>query len=386
MSILLTIIGLSIVIFFHEFGHFIFARIFGVRVEEFGFGYPPRMFGWIKTDKNKWNFKFFWNKNIPKEADKKTIYSVNWIPFGGFNKLKGEMGGQEKDDWGAQKWWKKVLIGAGGVCMNFILAIILFSFCFSAGIPQAVEQTTGGGKIKEIIGIQISMVSPNSSAEKAGIKIGDVVLSIDGQEIKTVEGLQNYIKPKVNQTVKIKIKRNLQIIEKEVNVLPASQNFQDIEESYGVIGVGLANIAIVSYPWYQSIYEGFKTTFLLIGQWCYSLYLIFKTLIIKHHMIGQFVGPVGLAAMGGEVARVGFIYLVQFLAIISVAIGVSQFIPIPGLDGSRILFAFIEGIRKKPIKQETENFILTIGFYLLLVLAVLLTYQDLAHLFSKFFK
>lgn len=382
MFIFLAIVGLSIVVFFHELGHFILAKIFKIRVEEFGFGYPPRVCGFVRSSKKKFRFKFFWSKNEPLEAKTRTIYSLNWIPFGGFNKLKGELGGKSNDDpdsFFVQVWWKKALVAVGGILMNIFLAFFIFALCYFVGLPQDVEQINGG-KILRPVGIQIGMVMPNSPADQAGLKIGDVILSLDGQEFKQVKEIQDYIEIKLNQSLEIKVERQKEIISQVVNVVPSEQIFDDMKESRGVIGIALSQTVIVSYPWHQSIILGVKTTISLTGRLFQGLWLILKNLVVHQQMIGQLLGPVGITTMASDMARVGFIYLLQFIGLLSVAIGVFQVIPFPALDGSRIVFSIIEGVRRKPISSKIELISINIGFYLLLLLLLFITVREIFNL------
>ena len=389
MFIFLAIVGLSILVFFHELGHFIVAKIFKIRVEEFGLGYPPRICGFIvsppgslRAEDKKPGLKFFWGKNKPVEAKKKTIYSLNWIPFGGFNKLKGELGEEvnDPDSFFAQVWWKKALVALGGMTMNVLLAFLIFALCYFIGLPQDIEQVKGG-KILYPVGIQIGMVMPGSPADQAGLKIGDIIVGLDGQEFKEVVEIQDYLKTKLNQSLEIRIKRQKEIISQIVDVVPAQQVFNDMEESHGVIGIALSQTVVVAYPWYRAIILGIKTTILLTGRLFHGLWLILKNLIVHQQMIGQLIGPVGITAMASDMARVGFVYLLQFVGLLSVAIGVFQIIPFPALDGSRILFSVIEGFKGKPINRRTEISLINIGFFILLLLLLFITCREIIGLF-----
>ena len=398
MFIFLAIIGLSVLVFFHEFGHFIVAKILGIKVEEFGIGYPPRIFGIIRLSKYK--LKFFWGKNQPAGTEGKTIYSFNWIPFGGFNKLKGELDGdQAKDSFFAQAWWKKILVAIGGTAMNIVLAMFIFSILYFTGIPQDISSIEKGGKVLRSVGIQIGMVAPDSPADQAEIKIGDIIMQIDGQSFDQIEEIQEYIKTKINQSITIEIKRGEEIIFQTVEVQPYDQVFsaypednkdddefltvQEEEDQLkrGVIGVALSQAAIVRYPFGQAIVIGIKTTFILLGNLFYGIWLIIKTLITKGEMVGGLLGPVGIATMTAEIAKVGYIYYLQFLAFLSVAIGAFQIIPFPALDGSRVLFAIIEGIKGKPISHKIENIVISLGFYLLVTFLLYITVKEILLLF-----
>ncbi|MCD6441930.1 site-2 protease family protein [bacterium] len=386
MFIFLAIIALSILIFFHETGHFLMAKIFKVKVEEFGIGYPPRMGGFVFKGRKP---KFFWGRKSPALTSNQTVYSLNWIPLGGFTKLKGEMNTlPEKDSFSAQVWWKKVLVSAGGVIMNIFLAVAIFSFLCLIGIPRDLSQENlATGKIISPIVIQVSGVFPNSPASEANLQVGDILLDIDGKEFTEVTEIQNYIQGKIGKSIKIKTERGQEIIAQELSVLPYQDIFKDegnLEENVldkGFIGVSLSKTALVRYPWYQAMLKGWSMTFYLLGQMFYGIGLIFKTLIFKHKMIGGVLGPIGITQMISSVARVSFIYLLHFVAIISVAIGAFQLIPFPALDGSRIVFALFEGLRGRPLNQRVEMVATSIGFYLLLFLMAVVSFREIVNLF-----
>ena len=169
--------------------------------------------------------------------------------------------------------------------------------------------------------------------------------------------------------------------------MPYQDIFKDegnLEENVldkGFIGVSLSKTALVRYPWYQAMLKGWSMTFYLLGQMFYGIGLIFKTLIFKHKMIGGVLGPIGITQMISSVARVSFIYLLHFVAIISVAIGAFQLIPFPALDGSRIVFALFEGLRGRPLNQRVEMVATSIGFYLLLFLMAVVSFREIVNLF-----
>lgn len=394
MFVFLAIVGLSVLIFFHELGHFVFAKIFKIKVEEFGIGYPPRLLGFIffpkKERKNSWfkfwkkersRVKFFFGKKTPKQAKEKTIYSLNWIPFGGFNKIKGELGDNDSpDSFYVQAWWKKAIVAMGGVLLNIVLAIILFSFCYLVGLPQDVDNVSEGKIIKQV-GVQVGMVYPDSPAEKSELKIGDVIVSIEGEEIDSVKEVQSQINSNINNLLEIKIKRKEEVLLKTVEVVPAIEISPEYEENEGAIGIGLSNTAIVSYSLKDSILKGFKTTFVMIGQIFTGIWMIFKSIFTKGKMAGELLGPVGITAMASEMAQVGFIYFIQFIGILSVAIGAFQMIPFPGLDGSRVLFSIIEGIKGKPLKKRTEMILMNFGFYILLFVLLYVTFKEIIGFF-----
>lgn len=393
LTFIAIVISLSLIIFFHEGGHFVFSKIAGIKVEEFGFGYPPRMMGIVRIKSTK-KWKIFFGKKLPpaEELDS-TIYSLNWIPFGGFNKIKGEAGeSDEPDNFYAKPWWQRFFSLAGGVIMNVILAMILFSIAFMAGMPTVAEdKDLGKNALVKERGVQIIQIQKKSPAEKAGIILGDIVLRVDNQEVKTTTDLQNYIDQKINQEINLVVKRRgqeraLKIVPQKAEEVFSPEELKDRTLKGGVIGVSLAEVKIVAYPFFSAIWQGTKMAIKMFGRVVKGVYLILKELFVSHKMIGEAVGVVGIATFIGEAYQIGLVYLVQFLGLISIAIAVSQLIPFPALDGGRLLFLLIEIIRRKPVSRKTEALIHNIGFTLLLLLMLFITYRDLLRLGDKLFK
>lgn len=276
--------------------------------------------------------------------------------------------------------------------MNVILAMILFSVAFMAGMPTvAEEKDLGRGAVIKDQGVQIIQVQKKSPAEKAGIILGDIVLKVDNQEIKTTTELQNYIDKKINQEINLKIKRNnkeldFKIVPQKIEDIFSKEELEGRALKGGAIGLTLADVKIVSYPFHLAVWQGVKMAFKMFGRVVEGVYLILKELFVHQKMIGEAVGVVGIATFIGEAYQVGLAYLVQFLGLISIAIAVSQLIPFPALDGGRLLFLLIEIIRRKPVSRKTEALIHNIGFTLLLLLMVFITYKDLLRLGDKFLK
>jgi len=391
ITVIIVLISLSLLVLFHEGGHFIFSRLSGITVEEFGLGYPPRAIGLTKIKKTgKW--KLFFGKNIPQE-EHSIIYSLNWIFFGGFNKIKGEEGESEAaDNFYAKPWWQRFISLSGGVLMNVVLSIILFSICFMVGIPTAEEiKDLGKNAFIKETGVQIIYIQKNSPAEKAGLILGDMILKIDDQEIKKTTEIQDYLGKKVNQEVKIKIRRGERELDFKVIPQKAKEIFakEDLEESIlekGVIGVRLAEVNVVSYPIHLAIWHGIKTTFITFWRIVEGVATILKELVIKQKMVGEAIGVIGIATFIGDAYQIGLVYLIQFVALISVAIAVCQLIPFPALDGGRLLFLIIEAIRGRAISRKTEALVHSIGFTLLILLMIFITYRDLMRLGERLFK
>lgn len=327
-------------------------------MEEFGVGFPPRLWG-IKRGE--------------------TIYSINWVPLGGFVKLKGE-GGEDTEDldsFAHKKIWERSLIISAGVIMNILLAALLLGIGFIFGIPQAIDENLPSYAKVSDQKINIMEVIDGYPAKAAEIELGDVVSSIDGNEYKKITEMQNYLADKNGQPVIFKIQRGEEVMEKEIAPVI-------LEEGYAGIGVGLVESGKISYPWHLAFWEGLKATIILLKAIILAFYELFKNLILGYGLTAELSGPVGIAVVTGKVARMGILHLLQFTAILSVNLAIINFLPFPALDGGRFLFLIIEKIRRKPVNQKIENFVHNTGFLLLMLLVIIVTYQDIVRFGGKF--
>lgn len=368
LTIITFFIVFSFLIFAHELGHFYAARKFGAKVEEFGFGLPPRIFGFSKTA-GRW--RWLGGKKTPG-PEAPTVYSLNWIPVGGFVKIKGENGDEEKtpDSFVVKPIWQRAIILAAGVSMNVILCVVLLAIGFGWGLPVALGEKTPG-KIISGPNVQIIEVLPDLPAQKAGLRVGDFLLAVDGQTISSVNDWQSYLAGKEGQTVNLKIKSRGRELIKPVTVVK-------YQNTIG-LGVGLVETAIVRYPWYLALWQALKAT----GIWLVTIIVAFAV-IIKNLILGapvgvEVAGPVGIAVLTGQMAKMGVIYVLQFTALLSLNLAIINFLPVPALDGGRLLFLLIEKIRGKSIKAKWENLVNNIGFVLLMALMLFFTVKDLNH-------
>lgn len=374
ITILLFIIILGLLVFVHEFGHFISAKKLGAKVEEFGFGFPPRAIGVYKTQEGK--TKIIFKKTPPSAA--RTIYSLNWIPLGGFVKIKGEDGEGKHDpeSFASKPVWKRAIILSAGVTMNFVLAAVIMSIGFGAGMPQVIDRTAKGAKIKNQ-SFQIISVGKDSPASWAGLLPGDEIISVDGKRLD-FPALQAYATSRVGKEVNYFIKRNES--EFSVKITPSILK----ETGYGGIGVGLVEVGIVSYPWYLAIWRGISEMFFFTKEIIIAFATLIKDLFIGRGASVDLSGPIGIAVLTGRVARLGFSYILQFTAVLSVNLAVVNVLPFPALDGGRLLFLAIEKIRRRPVSQKLETAIHNIGFTLLMILVVAVTYGDFVKFGDKF--
>lgn len=366
VTAIIFLVILGVLVFVHELGHFMVARRNGVKADEFGFGFPPRMAGFFQDEKTN-KYKFVWgNKEI---ESKNTVYSINWIPLGGFVRIKGENGDgvKEPDSFASKKAWPRIKILAAGVIMNFIFAWLLISIGLMIGAPEQIEDGANMPDSK----IQITDVLSNSPAEQAGIKVGDEILRTNIQtNFANVLDVQNYINSKKGQEIRFNILRGKEMI--EIKVIPR----ENAPAGQGAIGVGLAQTVIVKYPIHQAIWNGLKAVYNLTLLILVALGGIIAKLFTGHGVGAEVSGPIGIAILTKQVATLGLVYVLQFAALLSINLGIINALPIPALDGGRILFILIEKIKGSPVTQKTEQAFHTIGFILLILLMILITLRD----------
>ncbi|OGG95859.1 RIP metalloprotease RseP [Candidatus Kuenenbacteria bacterium RIFCSPHIGHO2_12_FULL_42_14] len=370
LTVLTFIIILGILVLVHELGHFLTARLFKVKAEEFGFGLPPRIAGWVKNDSGRWQ------KVKNNEADasyKKTIWSFNWLPIGGFVKIKGEDGEGETmpDSFSGKKIWQRFIILFAGALMNFMLCFLLLSIGFATGIPTMVDDTPAAGLNLKSEKIQIISVAADSPANRSGVQIGDVVKSVNNEPITSIKALQEKINQQKNQATEFVFLRGAE----ELNKTIKPEELKDAE-GRAVIGVGLVKTAIVSYPWYQAIYEGAKNTIGLTVAIVEAFGKIIGDIFAHGKVAAEISGPIGIAVLTGQVVKLGFIYILQFTAMLSLNLAIINLLPIPGLDGGRILFLLFEKIKGRPLRQKYVGLVHQLGFFFLIALIILITYRD----------
>lgn len=376
LTILAFIIILGVLVLFHELGHFFSARIFGIKAEEFGFGLPPRLIGIYKTDSGQ--RKIIFGKKFKSANAPNTIYSLNLIPVGGFVKIKGENGEgkNESDSFGHKKIWQRMIVMVSGVSLNAILCVLLLAIGFMFGIPSVLDESAvKGAKSIQNEKIQIISVNKNSPAARVGLTPGDEILTINELPVKSVEFLQNFTNDNNGRILDLGILRNNQTIVYKIipEILPTSDN-------RAVFGIGLAKTGIISYPWYTSLWQGLKTTGYLFLAMITALVDLLKNIITKGQVTAELAGPIGIAVITGQVVNMGFSYVLQFAALLSLNLALINILPLPALDGGRLLFLIIEKIRRKEMNQKIEALVHSLGFALLMVLIALVTYHDLARL------
>jgi len=381
---IIFIIVLSILVLVHEYGHFFVARRFGVKAEEFGLGFPPRAIGWYKNKKGKWltivgnrsaESLATSDKEEERPAPQATIYSINCLPLGGFVKIKGENGEGENDtdSFAAKSIGRRVLILTAGVFMNIVLAWFLLSVGYIIGLPQSMD-TLGANATLSDSQVVIAQVVPDSIAAKAGLEMGDAIISVNGSSVATEKNLQDVIAAHSGQEVDLLVERNNK--EQIIKVIP-----QASAGGRAVIGVAIFSSGLVSYPFFSAFWEGARTTAWILGQIFVSFYNLFISIFQGAAVGDQFAGPVGIATITGQAARLGFSHLLQFMALLSLNLAVLNILPFPALDGGRVLFLLIEKIKGSPVRREVEAVFHNVGFLLLIALVIFITYRDIIKIF-----
>jgi len=382
MTLILFILILSVLVFVHEFGHFLAAKRAGILVEEFGFGLPPRL----------------WGKKVGE-----TIYSINALPIGGFVKLYGEEGpsSAELSSASAGKAYfekslkRRVSVLLGGVTMNVLLGIVCFSILyFVVGIP------TKTGRVR-IVG-----VAKNSPAEMAEIKTDDIIVSVDGQKVTEDSQFVKWTKEKAGQTVILEIHRDKDNpCQTESKVLggmaPKASGFNcrnsnllvsliprpSPPEGEGPLGVAITDMELKKFPWWQMPYlgvrEGFKESLVWGGMIVEALKKTVISLVVRGEVPKDIAGPVGIFQITGQVAKSGILAVFQFLGILSVNLAIVNVLPLPALDGGRLIFLGYELLTKKRMNARLEVLINNIGMAILLALMLMITVNDILRLMNR---
>ncbi len=363
MSILIFILILAVLIIVHEYGHFIVAKKWGIRVDEFGLGYPPRAKVLFKR--------------------KGTLFTLNWIPFGGFVKIFGEdqsdesLHGEGKQmALTSKSRFAQATVMFAGPLFNFLFAWVIVLAILFIGLPSAVD-SRNEAHIKNIQTV-VTEVIEDSPADRAGVMVGDVVKGVSFEN-KTYTSLTDVDFSGMNTTknnfVDVTFVRDGNIVERVITI----GDFTIDEKP--AIGVGLQTVGIYKPPFLKAFLESFKVAGEMIMQIAVGLVILIIDAFKGQADVSQLTGPVGIVSLVGDASNLGLVYLLMFVALISVNLGVINLIPFPALDGGRILFLLVEKVKGGPISPKVANALNSIGFLILITLMVFITFRDIAKLF-----
>ncbi len=368
MSFILFLIILAALIFVHELGHFLIAKAFGIRVDEFALGFPPTLF------KRKYG---------------ETVYKLNIIPFGGYVSIFGENPDDESltGPDAARSMVNKnrgiqAAVLVAGVTFNIIFAWILITLTLMLGISPTAS-FANKDSANTVGKVLVTNVIKESPAEKAGFKAGDLIVKVDDSNRElasstlTIESVQGLIAEKDLDMLTFQVLRGSET--KEISVTPSTGIIADKP----AIGISMDSGELVKVVWYKAPYEGLITTFRATIATAVGLYQFVASAIHGTADYQQVSGPVGIVNMVGNASASGLAYLLFFTAIISINLAIINILPFPALDGGRLLFVVIESITRRKIKPVIMNGFNAVGFILLLLLMAVITYHDIAKMFIK---
>lgn len=362
LTIIIFLVTLSFLVLAHEFGHFWLARRSGTPVEEFGIGFPPKL----------WSFK-----------KGETEYSINAIPLGGFVRLTGESDDSEHPNAFNKrpKLWRAAVL-VGGVTMNMLVAYFIFAIGFMVGMPVATTPDDPQLANLKNVNVEIYSVLPESPASLVGLLPGDRLLNVNGEKVTSVDMVTNQIRQTPeNEKLSLEISRgnNIRMVEVEPKIL---QGFSDNK----ALGINLTMVGVLRLNVFSALKQAaistYSTTYSIVS----TLGDILTNLFTGKASEVDVSGPVGVAVMTSQASQLGFGYFVQFVAMLSINLAVINILPFPALDGGRLLFLAIEAIIRRPIKRNWEIAIHNLGFILLLLAVLVVTYQDVIRFGGGFFK
>lgn len=354
-SVISFIVVLGLLIFVHEFGHFLFAKLFRVKVLKFSLGFGPRVAG----------------KQIGE-----TEYLLSAFPLGGYVKMYGENPTDEVDaaeqqrSFSLKPVWQRFLIVFGGPFFNLLFAVFLFFLIFSiTGLPEPVE------------GTKIGQVSVDSPAEKAGVKKGDIILSINGETTETWKEVSDLIAASAGKPVTLALQRGQEKL--EVTGEPTKQETKNI---FGeVIGerylLGITRTEEVTYR-KVSLVEAFSAGMTQTWNFIYLTIMGIVKIIQKVVPASELGGPILIAQLAGQQLEAGWLNLLYFMGLLSVNLGILNLFPIPILDGGHLVFFAVEAVRRKPLSMKTREMWQQVGLVLLVSLMFFVFYNDLMRIFA----
>lgn len=362
MTILIFILILVALIIAHEFGHFIVAKLFGIRVDEFGVFFPPRLLAWKRGE---------------------TTYTLNALPFGGFVKIYGESTADDPSaasnprSFVAKPRLVQAAVIVAGIVFNLLFAWLVLSAGYMVGIQTPVEHR-GVGTVQNPK-VLIEAVLPDSPAQKAGLKMGDELLSVEtgtGELAPgfTSDGALQFIQSHENESMVLNIERDGQ----QLNVL--AKPADGIVPGHKAIGIQMDDVGILKLSLPLALVQGAIIGKEMTVETAQGLWGFFSTLVRGKADFASVSGPIGIVSLGSSAVKQGAAATIILTAIISINLAIINLIPIPGLDGGRLLFIAIEAATRRPISETLALRLTIAGFALLITLMLVASYHDILHL------
>lgn len=359
MSLIIFILLLTLLIVVHELGHFSVAKLFNIKVEEFGVGFPPRL---LKITKGE------------------TTYSLNLLFFGGFVKIFGENHNEaaaHPRSFAAKPRLVQAAVVVAGIVMNILFAWLALSVGFMVG-TQASTDYAGPGVVENPQVLVVALL-PDSPAAKSGVLANDVVVHVAtgvaaGPEQVDADQVRAFIAAHQDESIILTLKRQG---EEKTFILRAEGGLIDGRKA---VGVQLDNVGTLKLSVPQSFVEGAKRTYEITVSTAEGLGLFFYQIAFGKADFGSVAGPIGIAGIGAKAVASGFSAAVMLVALISINLAVINVLPIPGLDGGRLLIIAIEGIIRRPVPERLSLVLTLVGFGLLILLMIVVSYHDIARL------
>ena len=357
MSILIFIAVIVALIVVHEFGHFVVAKLSGMRVDEFGLGYPPRA--------------------LTIATVGETAYTLNWLPFGGFVKIYGEDGeGADPRAFSKRPRILQALVLVAGIAMNLLFAYVLITGALIAGTPRALDESElAHARNMELM---VANVLPGTPASLAGLLAGDSIISAktSGAEWRAVDpkSFSAFVASSKGSEVTLQIIRDGS---EEIITAAPRKGLAASDPSRFALGVEVATIGVVPLSFSSALIEGASLTWSATKMTAIGLGHFFYSILTLSADLSQVSGPVGIAGAVGSASSQGFGNLLSIMAIISINLALINLIPIPALDGGRLFFVIVESVIRRPIKASIANSVNMIGFAFLILLMVVVTAHDI---------
>jgi regulator of sigma E protease len=342
-TILATIFVLGVLVFFHELGHFLVAKKVGIRVEKFSLGFPPSILS------KKWG---------------ETIYAIGLIPLGGYVKMAGEQPGEESNgapwEFMSKSVWKRSMVIAAGPIMNFILAIVVLTGLYIF-------------RGKEVEAVYIGQVTPGSPAEMAGLKNGDMIVSVDGVEVKNFFEMSDIVSKKIEKPITFNWKRGGELLSATITTMKEKAVTSKGDTiDVGKIGVG-SHAVFEKLNIFAASAAGARQAVTYVGM----VFDFVRGLITRTVAPSEIGGPIIIGRLAGATARAGFDILLEFLALLSVNLAVLNILPIPLFDGGHLVFLLIEKLKGSPLSLKTRMVVQQVGMAFLLILIIFVTFNDI---------